>query len=295
MTHLDEGVLLALRDGSDAPDMADARTHLEDCAPCRDKLAEVRRIEAAVAGALTSLDESFDIETAREAVRARVAQASADAAGSPAFSRRAAWGSKALARAAGLVLVAAVGVSALPGSPVRNWIGSILSTGNEAAAVTPTEDARPTRTENAGIRVSVTAPAHVRVFGLAPGEDVSVLWVPGTEVAVFAASGSRFSSGQDGVEATVSHGPVRIELPLNVRPLTLEVGGQVWLRNLESGTEFLVAPEEEDRQPLRYVVPEFEVDHGPAPWSGTLAGLWTGACGHASWFRVGHSAGPLPG
>lgn len=217
--------------------------------------SQERALQETVADALATLDESFDVEAAREAVRARVAEASVEAAGSPSIAGRARWGTQALARAAGLVLVAAVGVSALPGSPVRSWVGALISGGEDAPVVAPTEVAPPLRTENAGIRVSVTAPVRVRIFGLAPGEEVSVLWVPVGEVAVFAASGSRFSSGADGVEATVSHGPIRIELPVNVWPLTLEVGGRVWLRNLESGTEFLVRPEDEDHQPLRYVVP----------------------------------------
>ena len=217
---------------------------------------EERALQETVAEALSTLDESFDVEAAREAVRARVAEASAEAAGSPSISGRAKWGTKALARAAGLVLVAAVGVSALPGSPVRSWVEGLISGGEDVARAAPTEAAPPIRTENAGVRVSVTAPVQVRIFGLAPGEAVSVLWVPGSEVAVFAASGSQFSSGEDGVEATVSHGPIRIELPLNVWPLTLEVGGRVWLRNLESGTEFLVSPEDENHQPLSYVVPQ---------------------------------------
>jgi len=158
------------------------------------------------------------------------------------------------------VLIAAAAASALPGSPVRGWVGSLLTRGEEPVAATPTEAtpemATPgTTTGDAGIRVSISPPVRVRVLGLAPGDDVTVQWVRGGEVAVFAPSGSRFSSGEEGVEVLVSHGPVRIELPMNVWPLTLEVGARVWLRSLESGVEHLVHPEVEADGTLRYVTP----------------------------------------
>jgi len=254
MSHLDEGSLMAMRDGSSGS--AEARAHLASCPACQEALAQAHKTRDAVTAALSALDESFDTGAAREAVRARVTDAAAKGEDIRPITRRARWGGSALARAAGLVLIAAVGASALPRSPVRSWVGSLLSRDVEPAAVVPADAAPGVALENAGIRVSVTAPVRVSVMGLAPGEAVTVLWVPGPEVAVFAASGSRFSSGESGVEATVTHGPVRIELPMNVRPLTLEVSGRIWLRSLSSGVEFLVGPEDETSRPLRYVVPE---------------------------------------
>ena len=254
MSHLGEGMLMVMRDADSSSD--EARAHLASCPACQEALAQAHGARDTVTAALSTLDESFDTEAAREAVRARVTGISAKAADARPITRRARWGGSALARAAGLVLIAAVGASALPRSPVRSWVGSLLSREAEPTAVAPGGATPDVATENAGIRVSVTAPVRVSVLGLAPGEDVTVVWVPGPEVAVFAASGSRFRSGESGVEATVTQGPVRIELPMNVQPLTLEVGGRVWLRSLSSGVEFLVAPEDEATRPLRYIVPE---------------------------------------
>jgi hypothetical protein len=73
---------------------------------------------------------------------------------------------------------------------------------------------------------------------------------------VFAGDESRFSSAEGLVQATVSGGPVHIELPVGVHPLTLEVGGRIWLRSLSSGTEYSVSPLDAAENPLRFVVPD---------------------------------------
>jgi hypothetical protein len=261
MRHLDEGTLVALRDGDDNATSAEARAHMDACAECRDALDSARRTAEIVANALTALQEPVDVGSAREAVRSRISAAAGEAAESPSIAlgaRRARWGASALARAAGLILVAAVGASALPGSPVRQWVTSVISSG-EAPSPVPVEAPEPGRVEDAGIRVAIAAAGRVRVVGLQPGDAVVVEWVPGSEVAVFAGSGSRFRSDANGVLATVTGGPVRIELPVDVRPLALEVEGRTWLTSRASGVEFLVAPEDPAAAPLRFAVPEGEV------------------------------------
>lgn len=273
MKHLDEGALLALRDEADIPDEASAAAHLEECAACRTALEEARRTARRVSAALSALDEPFDVEAARGMVRAQVAEASAQQADAPSVVGRARdearskrsgeatarpptrnWG-RALGRAAGLVLLAAVGAYALPNSPVRNWVRGIGESGTEAVEAGRPSEGRASP-ESSGIRVTVAAPVRVEVLGLAPGEELTVLWVPGSEVAVFADSQSRFQSGSSLVQATVSGGPVRVELPADVRPLTLEVGGRIWLRNLPGGIETPVEPVEAEGRFLRFVAPD---------------------------------------
>ena len=255
MKHLDGGTLVTLRDREPVP--TGAADHLAACGECAEAMREAENTAGVVAAALGSLEDTFDLERARAVVRARVAEASAAAAGSPALVPPARRGAQALARAAGLVLIAAAGASALPGSPVREWVADLVS-GNQTPAAEPVPSTPPAGAEEAGIRVSVDPSATVRISGVMPGHAVEVTWVPGDQVAVFAPSGSRFGSDAEGVAAVVAGGPVRIELPTGVRPLTLDVGGRVWLRSLDRGVEFLVSPENPSATTLRFLVPEPE-------------------------------------
>jgi hypothetical protein len=240
VNHLDEGPLLTLRDGGNEAD-EEARAHLEACTTCREALEALHATEERVADALTSLDADFDIDAAREQVRARVTAQAAEASGSPSIVRSPGRGTRALGRAAILVLLTAAGASALTWSPLRTWIAGAISSDDPATAETTAASTRGERANNAGIRVTVTGAARVSILGVAPGDDVTVLWVPGSEVAVFAGDESRFSSAEGLVQATVSGGPVHIELPVGVHPLTLEVGGRIWLRSLSSGAEYSVS------------------------------------------------------
>ena len=105
------------------------------------------------------------------------------------------------------------------------------------------------------MRGSVTSPVRVNLLGLAPGEEVTVVWIPTDEVAVFAGAHSRFTTRDTLVQATLSGGPVRLELPSSVRPLTLVVNGRVWLRNLESGLELGLEARGRHPDTQRFVVP----------------------------------------
>jgi len=256
MSHLDEGQLLALRDD---PALAAEATvaHVETCTECRGTLEAIRGRASAVAEALDALDTGgWDIEGARERVRLRVSEragaattattavAAVPVAAVPATplparrARRVAWS---LSRAAGLLLITAAGLSALPGSPVRRWIERMVSPAaveSAPPAPEPAAVAEPVAPEEAGIRLPLTGgPLDVVLRGAAPGTEIRVTWVPGSEAALFAPVGSRFTSGEGRMEADLASGPVRVELPRGVVPVILEVNGRLFLRNTAAGLD----------------------------------------------------------
>lgn len=194
-------------------------------------------LDAKVARSLQALDDDFDLEVARAAVRARVAAHTAEQSGTPSVvrhpARTAFWG---LSRAAGILLVTAAAAYAWPGSPVRQWMrGSAapetITTAAPAALTAPAP-------EEAGVRVSVAGGAlRVVLQEAAPGTEIHVRMIPGAEAAVYAPSGSRFTSAAGRLEARLTPGPVRVELPRGVDPVSLEVGSRMYLRGTDAGLE----------------------------------------------------------
>lgn len=243
MNHLDDARLLAVRDGDGAPaDLA----HVERCAACAAMLETARARSGVVAGALETLDVAWDLEAARTAVRARVTEDAARATGATPLRSRthrtAWWGGS---RAAAVVVLIAATASALPGSPVRSWLSTVLSgpDGPDAvesmdaateAAPMAEEEAAPAAT---GIRLRAVAPLRVNIRGLPAGAEVEVRWVVGDEVALFAPVGSRFTTSDGSVEALVNRGPVTVEIPRTTVPATLEVGGRIYLRRTGDGLD----------------------------------------------------------
>lgn len=262
MRHLDEGQVLALRDDPAAAGEEHAR-HLNACPACRQALEEAHRQAGAVAAALESLEaDAGDLEEARRAVRMRVAAhgaAAADAASLPArATRRAFWS---LSRAAGVLLVTAAGLSALPGSPVRAWIADRLRptpmepratvAGEAVEAAAP--EAPP---EEAGVRLPLDGgPLVVVLREAAPGSEIRVTWIPGREAALFAPVGSRFTSGEGRLEATLAAGPVRVEIQRGASPISLEVDGSVLLRSTPGGLEVRGDVVERSADGITFVVP----------------------------------------
>lgn len=267
MRHLDEAVLVALRDGAlEGAEQTRADDHLADCRRCRERAAEIEGRRSLIEAALHALDEDFDAEAARAAVRARVAGTRADEGVVPLRAdtprKRAAQGWWSLSRAAGLVLVAATAASALPGSPVRGWIEDAL--GSDESGTASVESAEPggeatTATlagEGTGIRLSVPdGPLRVEIDGLPAGAEVAVRWMPGSEVAVLAPQGSAFSSSEGRVTATVGSGPVEVQLPRGVRPAVIEVGGRTYLRSTTEGVEVPGPSVERTDRMVRFRVP----------------------------------------
>lgn len=259
MMHLDEGQILSLRDDATAVATL-AVAHLQECAACRDALEDTRRRSASVAAVLGSLDEaSWNLDQARERVRQRVAAESARVADAPSLtSRRAHRTAWSASKAAGLLLVTAAGLSALPGSPVRRWITERVTPA--ADVVAPAAETAPAAalraTEEAGVRISVDGgPLTVVLRDAAPGTEIRVRWIPGREAAVFAPAGSRFTSGQGRMEAGDLSGVVRLELPRSVVPVSLEVNGRIVLRNSTAGLEVAGPVVEQTDAGITYRIP----------------------------------------
>ena len=235
MTHLDEGQLLAVRDDESLDE------HLAACAQCQESLDALRHRREVVSGALASLNTPTDLEAARARIRQRVTAQTARTPGVTPLARppKTLWS---LSRAAGLLLVTAAGLSALPGSPVRNWLSRALAPdapeARTEAVTAPAPAAAATEAEATGVRLAVSrGPLRVVVVGAEAGAEIRVRWVPGSDAAVFAPVGSRFTSGEGRLEAQVTPGTVRVELPRGVVPVSLEVGGRIYLRSTDAGLD----------------------------------------------------------
>ena len=248
MSHLTERAILELRDG--VPGSAESRTHLDACSECQAALLVAEDRAEEIGTALADLDETFDVETARLSVRARLGgdgrgEGPGDAEVVLNAARRLSF-SWPLGRAATLLLLTAGAASALPGSPVRRWIvGPELTT----EAVT-----QPTA--RAGGRVTIDAgPIEVALDGVSAGTTVEVVWVAGSAVAVYSAPGSAFSYGEGRIEATISGGPVTVELPEAILPASLTVNGNIYLRSSSAGLEISGPVREQSDDRIRFMVP----------------------------------------
>jgi anti-sigma factor RsiW len=233
--HTDDGRLLAYLDRELPTDeWAEVETHLGGCLTCRQELARVRARAATVTGALLLLDHHAPTDAAWAAVREAVGAAPGDfgtpwssggTSGRP-DAHRSAWsgGRWALARAAGLVLLLAGGAAAavIPGSPLRSWIfGDEPAAQADAlpAATTATAAAESgswTRAVDGTVVLSLLAPAGTRV---------EVRW-DGPRAGILGPADTRYVSREDGqLEAETPAGPVRVEIPADIRRATLIVNG----------------------------------------------------------------------
>ena len=247
MSHLTDRAIVELRDG--APLAADSRTHLNGCEACRRALEEAETRAADIASALTDLDERFDGEAAREAVRARLVNGRASAGLSRERKARASFWT--LGRAATFLILATGALSALPGSPLREWVS-----GGEPEASAATELAPAVGVEPVGIRMTVEdGPLVVELDKVPSGTPIEVRWVEGRAVTVFAAPGSSFSSGEGRVRATIAGGPVAVELPKSTSGASLMVNGRMYARRSAGGVDVSGPVDERDPDRIRFIVP----------------------------------------
>jgi hypothetical protein len=259
MTHLDEARLLTLRDGHPETDPA-GEAHVAECGPCQVVLERLRGRAASIAGALASLDASHDLEAARAQVLQRVGGRPSEATEVTPLRRRRPrlWGAE-LGRAAGIILVTATAAAAaLPGSPVRRWVQDLVSSepGPAEAVSAPGTSLAPSARETTGVRLPLSSgPLRVTLLDVGAGGEIHVRWVPGAEAAVFAPVGSRFASGENRIQATVVPGPIRVELPDNLVPVSLEVNGRIYLSKTSQGLEILGPAAERQAEEIVFQVP----------------------------------------
>lgn len=231
--HLDEGRLQALLDGElPGEEERVARSHLASCAPCRQALDELGMQVTLVSGALGSLDIPPPFLPAREAVRRRLVPGGGGGAPSPVSVRREHRRDPRWLRAAAMILVSVgVGASALPGSPVREWVArEWLGAPGVQAPVSAMEGA-PVAAPVADPDVAVFLPpsggqVRVDVTGLPAGATVRVELVDRADAAVFAPGGSRFETSPGRLHASVEGDHVRVEFSRDVPWASLWVNGE---------------------------------------------------------------------
>ena len=227
MKHLDDGTLLALLDQDTGDGLReDARRHLASCGECTFRSAQLREERALVSAALAELDVEAPLTSARRSLTAR--------ARARARTRRP-WWRTGLARAAGLVLAsAAVASAAIPGSPVRLWLGmeTVAEAPPEEVPVVPAPLPEAPTPEEVGVRLVAAADGSltVSIVGLAPGGRVRVRLVDEEASGVYAAEGARFQTSAGRVEAMVPGSYVRIELSRALAAAAVEVDGALYLR-----------------------------------------------------------------
>jgi len=225
MVHLEEGTLQALLDGelADIP-AREAERHLSGCRLCSAALEELRRASELVAGAFALLDRAPP----------RTAPAL-----QPPTTRRSAWSTAPLRRAAVLLLTFAAAASAtIPGSPVRDWIGERFAPAPAPLAV---DEQVPPRSIAAGTGPVVSgvsvqpAGGRLRIVlnGAAPDLQVRALLTESRLGGVYAIGDSttaRFSTAQGLIEVNdAGSGELRVEIPYSAEAASLVIDGETYL------------------------------------------------------------------
>lgn len=241
MPHPNDGHLLAWLDGELEPEEGTGvREHIESCAECRGRAEGLRRESEALSRALLMLDE----QAAGLADPGPLPVVAALHGRGTRRLRRTGWS---LARAAGLVLVAAGAAAALvPGSPVRAWLES-LGDGDRTAAVAPavpaveleapsTADTEPTE---AGISVEPEAGGLViDLQGFGRNSNVHVRLTDARR-AMVRVEGTpevpRFVTGPGTLDVIgAREGEIWVELPRSARDAVVRVDGEAAVR-IEDG------------------------------------------------------------
>lgn len=222
MTHLDDGILQAfLDDELPAGDRAEVAEHLLACEQCHASYEALTRANALFAQSVSVLD----VEP----------PATRPAGGT--LGSRARQGTASLVKAAVMVLVvAAVASAAVPGSPVRAWIASVVEPRERPQSPSerpapPAETAAPTRAP-AGISISgASGPAVLAVRRL-EGSVIRLETVPGTRAGISVLGAERdpafrTGAGRVAVEDGVG-GEILVRLPLAGAGARLEVDGVLY-------------------------------------------------------------------
>jgi hypothetical protein len=240
---LDEGTIAAMRDG--ALLSTDAHLHVEACDACREALDSAKVRAAEVASDLETLDLPIDVEAAKTRVRERMdAMRSAERP-----QRGRPWY---VGRAAALLLLTAGAAYALPGSPVRDWISPSATHDDESAGVTG-----PRAPEPLGIEVDVPdGRIRITLRGMIAESELEVVWLDTPTARISAALGSSYSLAEGHLQATVTAGPVRVEIPRGASMISIEVNGRMVLQRSEDGLELPGQVLGQDPDRILFSIPE---------------------------------------
>lgn len=232
MIHLEEGTLQELLDGELPPgERARAEAHLAACGACAGELAELRGLTERTS-ALLGL-----VEAAPPVLQAQAAFARHRRGGGALVQAR-----RALPRAAVLVLAVAgaAAAAAVPGSPVREWVGSLAAPERVAqeqpaqpAPAPPAPGAAPVKMAPKAVSI-LPAEGRVRVAvsGSSPELRVRARLVPGAKAEVTAtgaAATARFRTGPGRIEVLgAGPGELVVTLPSDAQAAFVEVNGRVY-------------------------------------------------------------------
>jgi hypothetical protein len=233
MTHVDDGMLLALLDGElEVGAAGEVERHLQECGECR---AEMERLRSAAGLFSTSLAESDVPAPATSDISAQALRRR----GTRRPEKRR-W--QDLRRAAVLVMGFAAAASAtIPGTPVNRWIREMVDPPARLAMETDTADAAVAVLETAeevadesGVSVLPDDGSVRVVLREATAElRVKAVLVESARAGVYAsgsAAAARFSTGPGVIEVVgAAGGELRIELPQSARVATVEVNGRRYL------------------------------------------------------------------
>lgn len=229
MRHPEAGRLQAFIDGELSLASASVvERHVLRCVACQERVAELQEAESRVGRALGLLEPVQDLEAARWEARRRWA------------IRRSATHRKRLAAAAVVILFVGAGASAaVPGSPIRAWLGGDASA--PAASVA---------TEARGAALAVGLVEGRGRVELDRGVQLELRTGPDDRMHVAASSAGAFDTGAGWVRVA-AHGaeaPVRLELPAVPHRVEVLVGGALRLEIRDgvlhrAGLEAVALPE----------------------------------------------------
>lgn len=252
MTHVDEGTLLAHLDGQGGEDREEVAAHVAACPRCAAELRSLRDMTADLQGALLLTDVPAPIEAARARVfgmRPEIVRT---------VEREAPRGFHVgsfrvgLLQAATLALVlAGVVGAAIPGTPLRHWIESVIAAvtrEDEQPAVVeqPVEAvpappaAEPAVTADEFRAYPVDGRVHIALSD-PPANARIVVGLSDDDRAVLSATAS-FEASAGRLEAfSIGEGDIEITLPRDAVTSTVEVDGRIVVQR-EAGEYTYLAP-----------------------------------------------------
>lgn len=236
-SHRGEARLLAYLDGELPPDeRARISRHLVECRACARTLDELRGASDGLSAALSRLQPPESRLTAEDVRRAggRAFDTGPEAAvaGDVEDRRERRSGRRTAVRIAASVAVLFGAAAALPGSPLRSWIGrsvqevQTLLGGGEAQESSERPEPRRDVTDRSGVAVGpAEGSVRIRLVRVPDSATVRVRLVEGSEAGVWNAGGEfRTASGLIEVIAPTS-GELLVEVPRSVYSVRLEVNG----------------------------------------------------------------------
>jgi hypothetical protein len=123
--------------------------------------------------------------------------------------------------------VAAGAASALPGSPVRAWLGleDDAPSPHDAALATP--PSTPEAPDEAVVLVPAGDGIEIELTDIAPGSEVELTWITSTTAQVAGGPGARYSVGDGQARAAAPQGPVRLGIPGSAPRISITINGRL--------------------------------------------------------------------